>query len=174
MASEQSTQISRLSSLPETRSQLPAPAPSSMNSAPLVQDIIREIQEQELEENNQVSDTSLPNTQVNYQVDPSVQPRPPTQFKENRGNMQENIEDNMFPLPTYSTQTKNSLNVQKLLEELKDPLCVGGIIFLLNLPYVSSFLENSVSKFDNDSGFLRKILLSVLAVVLFYGYKKCL
>ena len=119
--------------------------PTYDTSSPIVQDILREIQNQERRPLQPVIDSPLPNTQIQHTLDPSVQPIPPPQ----------NVNTGMEPTyslgsgpqlvqaPNISFFPKSSLT-SNLIKEVKSPVLVAALFILLNYHKVHSFLMKSI------------------------------
>jgi len=151
--------------------------PTYDTSSPIVQDILREIQNQERGPTQPVIDSPLPNTQIQHTLDPSVQPIPP----------QQNVNTGMAPTyslgsgpqlvqaPNMSFFPKSSLT-SNMVNELKSPVLVAVLFILLNFHNVHSFLMKSIpavfSTENNNLSGWGTLFLGSLAAILYYLSKK--
>jgi hypothetical protein len=159
--------------------------PSNNESKPLVQDILKEIQNETSTQTqpppSNIEDiTDLHNQQIhqpeqadqhqnalNYQIDPNINLQQPTQPIQQPISHQMTQQVSPQPMNTSVSLSNN------ILDNLKEPLLVGLITILLSVPAVNNLIMTLSSKFLAKYNYITSILVkAIVAGILFMVVKK--
>ena len=131
----------------------------------LVNNILKEIQEESVDNNEMQA--------LSYQMDNQVKMEQPNINLDNQIPSGETMQqfDDLSDTVTVEEQPL----YQKIIDELKNPLVVTLIVFLLSLPMTSEFITKYVPKtadiVTNNINMLGLLLKSIIAGLLYYGLK---